>query len=243
MDEKEVRQIEAADFDILETTLVAIREVWKKKILVILLTLAGFLVALIFINIKGNSVQYYSSATLFSAVYGSYSESNEGVAVMNRYADLIKSSRVCNRAAQSLADFNITASDLQKMVSTGMIRVGGASTKSTSYGYKLTISVYSDSETRVLPITNAMASAFAEELNDLTGSSAIQVMDEATAYASFNTLNVFLWLLIFPVAAFILTCGVIFVLAFFSPWVRSVAQCEQDDDFILGLLPYIKAGK
>ena len=68
MDEKEVRQIEAADFDILETTFVAIREVWKKKILVILLTLAGFLVALIFINIKGNSVQYYSSATLFSAV-------------------------------------------------------------------------------------------------------------------------------------------------------------------------------
>ena len=240
MDEKEIRSIETADFDLIETVLVALSEIWKKKILVLLLTIAGFLVALIFVSIRGNSVQYYSSATLFSAVYGSYSESNEGVAVMNKYADMIKSSRVCNRAAQSLADYNISASDLQKMVSNGMIKVGGASTKSTSYGYQLKISVYSDSSQLVLPITNAMASAFAEELNDLTGSSAIQVMDEATAYASFNTLNVALWLLAFPAAAFILTCGVIFVFAFFSPWVRSVAQCEQDSDLILGLLPYTR---
>ena len=243
MDEKEIRRIEAADFDLLETALVAIREVWKKKILVILLTIAGFLLSLIFISIKGNSVQFYSSATLFSAVYGSYSESNEGVAVMNRYADLIRSSRVCNRAAQALADYNITGADLQRMTATGMIRVGGASTASSSYGYKLTISTYSQSDDLILPITNAMASAFAEELNDLTGSSAIQVMDEATSYASFNTLNVKMWLLLFPAAAFVLTCGVIFVLAFFSPWVRSVAQCEQDDDLILGLLPYTKASK
>ena len=28
--------------------------------------------------------------------------------------------------------------------------------------------------------------------------------------------------------------------AFFSPWVRSVAQCEPDEELILGLMPYDK---
>lgn len=240
MDEKSINSIETMDFDLIENTLVAIREVWKKKLVVLLMTIAGLLVSVIFLCVRGNSINYYSSATLFSAVYGSFSETNEGVAVMNRYSELIKSSRVCNRAAQALAKYNITGQELQQMVKDGYIKVSGANTNSMSYGYKLTISVYSDSSEKVLPITNAMASAFAEELNDLIGSSAIQVMDEAASYASYNTTNAILWLLLFPAAAFIGSSGLIFVAAFFSPWVRSVAQCEQDSDLILGLLPYDK---
>ena len=240
MREMEVNNIEAQDSDIIENALVSIREVWKKKLLVLLITIAGFLIALIYVSILGNSIRYYSSATLFSAVYGSYSDTTEGVAVMNRYSDLIGSSRVCSRAAQTLANHNISTEELQKMVSGGLIRVSGANTSSSSYGYKLTISVYSDSVELVLPITNAMASAFAAELNDLIGSSTIQVMDEATKYAAFHTVNVPLYLLVFAGAAFVVSCGVIFCLAFFSPWVRSVAQCEQDNDLILGLLPYTK---
>lgn len=240
MNEKDIKDIENVDFDIIENTLVALRELWKKRLLIVLVTIAGLLIALIIISIKGSSVRYYSSATLFSAVYGSYSESNEGVVVMNRYSDLIKSSRVCNRAAQSLARYGITSGDLKEMVANGSIRVGGASKSATSYGYQLIISVYAESEQTVLPITNAMASAFAEELNDLIGSSAIQVMDEAVSYSSFNTLNVAMYLLLFPAAAFVGICGLIFVLAFLSPWASSVAQCEQDKDLILGMLPYTR---
>jgi capsular polysaccharide biosynthesis protein len=126
------------------------------------------------------------------------------------------------------------------MVSSGNISVAGANSNSTAYGYKLTISVKSDSQEEVIPITNAMASAFAAELNELISSNAIQVMDDATGYASYNTMNVSLYLILFSGAAFVLSCIVIFALAFFSPWVRSVTQCEQDNDLILGLLPYTK---
>lgn len=243
MQEMDIKEIESQDFDIIENALVGLREIWKKKVLVLLVTMAGFLFALIFVSILGNSVRYYSSATLFSAVYGSYSDSNEGVAVMNKYADMIGSSRVCNRAAQALAEYNITAAELQDMVSTGMIRVSGASTNSTAYGTKLQISVYADSSELVLPITNAMASAFADELNDLIGSSTIQVMDEASTYASFQTVNVKMYLLLITGAAFVVSCGIIFCMAFFSPWVKSVAQCEQNSELILGLLPYTKSGQ
>lgn len=240
MQEKDIRNIETSDMDIIENAVVALRDLWKKKLLIILVTIAGLLCAMIFITVKGNSTRYHSSATLFSAVYGASADSTEGVAVMNRYADMIGSSRVCSRAAQALTSYNITTEQLQKMVSSGEISVAGASTNSMSYGYRLTLSVFSDSVEEILPITNAMASAFAAELNDLMGSSAIQVMDEATGYGSFNTMNAKLYLLAFPAGAFILICGIIFVMAFFSPWVKSVAQCEQDEELILGLVPYVK---
>lgn len=236
----DVQNIEAQDFDIIENALVALREIWKKKVLVVLITFAGFLIALLLVNVLGNSIKYYSSATLFSAAYGSYSDTNEGVAIMNRYSDLIGSSRVCSRAAQALIKYNITVEELQEMVEEEMIQVTGANTSSVSYGYKLEISAISDSEEMVLDIANAMASAFAAELNDLIGASAIQVMDEATEYEHFNSVNVFLYLLLFSGGAFVVSCGVIFCMAFFSPWVRSVAQCERDDDLILGLLPYVR---
>lgn len=240
MQEKDIRNIETSDMDIIENAVVALRDLWKKKLLIILVTIAGLLCAMIFITVKGNSTRYHSSATLFSAVYGASADSSEGVAVMNRYADMIGSSRVCSRAAQALTAYNVKTEDLQNMVSSGVISVSGANTNAMSYGYKLTLSVFSDSAEEILPITNAMASAFAAELNDLIGSSAIQVMDEATGYASFDTLNTKLYLLAFPAAAFVLICGIIFVMAFFSPWVKSVAQCEQDNELILGLLPYVK---
>lgn len=236
----DIKGIEARDTDIIENTVVALREIWKKRAFVILITIAGFLAALIYISVRGNATRYYSTATLFSAVYGSYSDTTEGVAVMNRYTDLMRSSRVCNRAAQSLSGYHITAEDLQFMLANDYIKVSGANNNSSSYGYRLTVSVYADSAEIVIPIANAMASAFATELNELIGSNAIQVMDEATKYGTYNTMKIPLYLALFTGAAFAGTCGVIFCLAFFSPWVRSVEQCEQDEDLVLGLLPYTK---
>lgn len=240
METKDIMIIEEQDFDIIENAFVALRELWKKKILIVLVTMAGFLMSIIFISIKGNSTNYYASATLFSAVYGSYSDTTTGVAAMNRYTDLIKSSRVCSRAAQDLAAYNVTSGELQQMTTNGLIKVSGASTNSASYGYKLTISVHSESKEQVLAITNAMASAFAAELNDLLGSQTIQVMDEAVRYASYSTTNVMLLILLFTGGAFAMSSGLIFVFAFFSPWARSIAQCESNSNLILGMLPYMK---
>ena len=240
METKDIRSIEDQDFDLIENIFVSLRELWKKKLLIILVTIAGFLMALIYISIKGNSVKYYSSATLFSAVYGSYSDTTAGVAAMNRYTDLIKSSRVCSRAAQNLVSYSLTTADLQRMTADGSIKVSGASSNSASYGYKLTLSVHSESKEKILAITNAMAAAFAAELNELLGSQTIQVMDEATGFASYRTVNIVKVILLFAGAAFVLSCGLIFVVSFFSPWARSVAQCEREEDLILGMLPYTK---
>ena len=236
----DIKDIEAQDFDIIESATVALYEIWKKRLLIILITIAGFLAALLFISVQGDTTRYYSSATLFSAVYGSYTDTTEGVAVMNRYTDLVGSSRVCGRAAQTLARYNITTEDIQKMVSDGYIKVSGASKNTQSYGTQLTVSVYAPSEAVAIPMANAMASALASEMNDLIGSDAIQVMDEANSFASFSTVNVPLYLILFSGIAFVVASGIIFCMVFFSPWVRSTVQCEQDDSLVLGILPYVR---
>ena len=62
MQEKDIRNIETSDMDIIENAVVALRDLWKKKLLIILVTIAGLLCAMIFITVKGNSTRYHSSA-------------------------------------------------------------------------------------------------------------------------------------------------------------------------------------
>jgi len=236
----EIQELEIADYDILENIKTALYRLWKFKMVVVLMTLVGLLAAVIYISIVGISINYRSSATIYSMMYGSYQDSTDGVKVMNTYASLLGSANVCERAAATLQDPAITADVLRNMVSGGRIGLSGASTDSKSYGYRLTLIVSSSTQDKVVDITNAMAKAFVGEINDLIGSQTLQVMDNATRVSAVKSISVPLVVAIFGAVAFILTCGAIFVLEFFSSKVYSVAQCEAKESQILGLLPYQK---
>ena len=153
-----------------------------------------------------------------------------GVTVMNQYASMLGSTRVCDRAAGSLQEYGITSNELRSMVANGNISLSGASTDSKTYGTKLTLVVN----------VNAMAKAFADEINDLLGVSTLQVMDEAVEYTAHHSINLTLYFILFGAVAFVGTAGIIFIKEFFSSKVYSVAQCEQDERLILGMIPYNK---
>ncbi len=238
----EVNELETADYDILENVRVAFYRLWKMKLIVVLLSLIGFVVAYMYVLIVGVETNYRSSATIFSAVYGSYQDSSTGVTVMNTYSGLLNSTRVCERAVAMLGDSNsnISVEYLQSMVNSGKIYLSGASTASKSYGYELTLVATADSPNFVVAITNAMAKAFTEEINDLLGTSSLQVLDNAKRYYSYETTNYKLIILLGGVLLFVLSAGVIFIKEFFSARVYSVAQCEMKKENILGLIPYHK---
>lgn len=236
----DIRELETADYDILENIKAAGYRLWKQKIIVVLMTVVGVLASFIFIGIVGIQTSYYSRASIYSAVYGSYEESADGVAVMNTYASVLGSQRVCERAAASLQQYNISPSTLKSMVNSGRIYLSGASTDSKKYGYQLTLVVYTSSYENVVDVTNAMAKAFTDEINDLLGSSTVQVLDEALGYGISKSISVKLCVLIFGAVAFILTAVIIFMKEFFSAKVYTVSQCEQNKDLILGLIPYDK---
>lgn len=236
----EVRELEMADFDLLENIKTAIYRLWKFKLVVVLMTLVGFLTALIYVGIVGISVQYYSSATIYSMVYGSYEDSTHGVKVMNTYASLLGSTNVCERAAVSLQDQGITGSMLKNMVSSGRIYLSGASSDSKYYGYKLTLVTRNSTSDYVVDISNAMSRAFVDEINDLLGSKTLQVVDSAVGISSSKSMSLPLCMVLFGTAAFALTCAVIFVMEFLSAKVYSVAQCENRKELVLGMIPYHK---
>ena len=231
------REIEAQDRDIIESAVVAFKSIKKRKSLIILVTIAGFLLSIIAANLLSSTTHYYSSATLFSAAYGSDTDTRAAVAAMNKYTSLIGSLRVCNRAAQELNGYDVTSLDLQDMVKSGEIVVSGASSNSLQYGYQITIAVYADSPNLAVPIANAMSTAFAAELNELVGSSAIQVMDEAVDWEAYNRISPIMLIIMVTGAMFVMSCILVFCSSFFSGWVQSVNQCEQNEDLILGLLP------
>jgi len=236
----EIQELEIADYDILENIKTALYRLWKFKLVVVLMTLVGLLVAIIYISIVGISINYRSTATIYSMMYGSYEDSTDGVVVMNTYASLLGSPSVCERAAATLKDSEITADVLRSMVSAGRIGLSGASTNSKSYGYRLTLVVSNSTPDKVVDITNAMAKAFVGEINDFIGNQTLQVMDTASKVLAVKSISVPLVVAIFGAVAFIMTCGIIFIMEFFSSRVYSVAQCEEKESQILGLIPYQK---
>ncbi|MCI6517392.1 MAG: hypothetical protein MR442_09500 [Lachnospiraceae bacterium] len=234
----DVKELEIADYDILENIKAAFYRLWKMKLFVVLATLIGCCVALIYVGIVGIHTNYYASASIYSVVYGSYSESTSGVTVMNTYSGMLGTTRVCERAAEKLGEYGISVTQLRNMVNNGNIYLSGASKDSKSYGYNLSLRVSSASPEHIAEIANAMASAYADEINDLLGTSSLQVLDEAQGYSTVSSIDVKLYLLMFAAVGFVLSAGIIFVKEFFSSRVYTVAQCEADKDLILGLIPY-----
>lgn len=237
-----IDELEIGDYDILENIKTAFYRLWKKKLIVAVMMIVGFFLFFVYIGVVGIQTTYLSSASIYSAVYGSYEDSTYGITVMNQYVSMLGSTRVCERAANNLHDSDITAVQLRKWVANGDIYMSGASADSKAYAAKLTLVVNIDSSDHIVEITNAMAKAFADEINDLLGVSALQVMDESMDFVSYQSINTKLYLLLFVGGAFVITAAVIFIKEFFATKVYSISQCEQDKMFVLGMIPYDEKG-
>lgn len=239
----QIKELETDDYNFFENFKTAFYRLWKQKIIVILVTLFAASVALIYVGKVGIKTSYYSTATIYSVVYGSSTESFSGVSLMNTYSDLISTSRVCDRASTKLSAYGYDSTQLQSLAKSGYIYLSGASTKSNSYGYKLILYVISPS-VEVIPtehitiIANAMANAFVAEINDIAGTASLQVMDEAKSIGRSQSMGTKMYMLIFAAVGFVGACGVIFIKEFFSSKVYCIGQCEEDKNLILGILPY-----
>lgn len=233
-----MNELEFNDYSLLQNIKAAFYRLWKLKLTVVFSTAVAVLLAFIYITLAGDKYSFYSRATIYSAVYGSYSETVSGVTIMNTYSGILNSSRVCDRAAADIGDTRISSSYLQGLVNSGKISLSGVSTNSRSYGYELVLSTRLDSPEYVVVISNAMAKAFSSEINELVGDDVIQVFDVAThAYMTYESRNK-LVIVLAGAAGFILSAMVIFLLELFSSKVYLISQCVCDKDELLGILPY-----
>ncbi|MBO4921458.1 MAG: hypothetical protein J5372_06040 [Lachnospiraceae bacterium] len=236
----EIKEMEITDYNILRNIVSALYRTWKMKWIIVFATLIGGLLAVAFVKYKGDKFSYYSTAAIYSAVYGSYSETASGVSLMNTYASVLGTSRVCERAAAEIDDSRVTANYLMNLVASGAVSLGGASSDSKKYGYRIVIQTMLDIPDNVVEITNAMADAYASEINDLLGADNLQVFEKATTTGRIKSVSNYLIVAIFAGVALFLSAVIIFMKEFFSSKVYIVSQCSSDKSMILGLLPYTK---
>ncbi len=233
----DVKELELADYDLLENIKAAFYRLWKLKSAIILMTLMGLVASFIFLDYVGVKTNYEATSTVFSAAYGSVSDSTTGVTVMNTYSSLLDSNRVCEKAAAELNNSAYTADVLKNMVENESIYISGASTNKNYYGYRIDLVAIAENPADAIDIANAMANAFVAEINDMVGGGTLQVMDEASDVSESKSISVILVALVFCFITFVLSVLIIFAKEFFSELVYTIPQCEQDEDLILGLIP------
>jgi capsular polysaccharide biosynthesis protein len=213
----------------------AITELWKRKILIALVTLTGlFSGMLITVNVSDSQV-YSATASVFCATYGSYQLSATDVRTMVNYSDFISSRKVCEYAASLMNDTTVTADKIQNMIMMSL----------SDNSYVMRISAASESPKLAMDVANAVAEAFVTEVSNITGNDSIQILDEADRYIVFRENEILKKLVLFSGTAFFMICAIIVLKELFSNKARSIAQCLEYviEDEILGIVPYFEAGK
>ncbi len=138
------------------------------------ITLIFFLIGIMIslFKVKQND-EYKSTSSVYSIVYGSFSDSADSLQAMLSYADIVKSYKVAERAELLLGDAAISKYDIYDMIS--------AEYDSNTYSYSSMIYIHalSNNKAASIKVANAVAEAFVLEVANLTGQNDIQMLDEA----------------------------------------------------------------
>lgn len=201
----------------------------KNKLIVIIVAIASLAIGILLnYNVKPDKYRAYSN--VYSVSFGSYTDSVEGVYVLQTYSDIINSRKVANRAAMIIGDDSL---DGEKIKST------------ITYSYSEQSPVYYIYATTTDPqlsmiIANAVAKAFVIEMNNIMGEDNAQILDEAYDYEQvFNgRKDQIKNILIITLLGTLLCLFVIVMISFFSNKVESVNDVTLNGEIeILGVIP------
>ena len=201
----------------------------KNKLIVIIVAIASLAIGILLnYNVKPDKYRAYSN--VYSVSFGSYTDSVEGVYVLQTYSDIINSRKVANRAAMIIGDDSLDGEKIKSMI---------------TYSYSEQSPVYYIYATTTDPqlsmtIANAVAKAFVIEMNNIMGEDNAQILDEAYDYEQvFNgRKDQIKNILIITLLGTLLCLFVIIMISFFSNKVESVNDVTLNGEIeILGVIP------
>ena len=201
----------------------------KNKLIVIIVAIASLAIGILLnYNVKPDKYRAYSN--VYSVSFGSYTDSVEGVYVLQTYSDIINSRKVANRAAMIIGDDSLDGEKIKSMI---------------TYSYSEQSPVYYIYATSTDPqlsmtIANAIAKAFVIEMNNIMGEDNAQILDEAYDYEQvFNgRKDQIKNILIITLLGTLLCLFVIVMISFFSNKVESVNDVTLNGEIeILGVIP------
>lgn len=194
---------------------------WKKKVLIILTTMAFLFVGYIY-NAFITTPEYKAATTLLlvKSSEGTSSVTQADVTLNQKlvytYTELVKSDTVLSEVANRI-QLNKSVGQLRKNVTI-------ESVKNTEI---LKISVLDSNKDDAATIANSIAEVFSEQVKEYYHMENIRVVDKAVAPSSPNNINPVKYAGIFAVVGFVISVGVILVLNLFDSTVKNDKDIEK----------------
>lgn len=208
---------------------VMIRKVW----LIVLVAAAVFAGSMFLLGQSDHSKLYSANATVYSVANGSYRQALEGTYAMKDYAEIIRTQKICERAALLLGDESIDSNQI-------MNSIGPDFSEDSAI---LTIYAYDEEPKKAMEIANAVANAFVIEMRTITGSDDIQLLDEAYTYKLYSDRadSIKAKRMILVVVAVFLVCAYIALNEIFTSRLKTVCECTMNGELeLLGVIPVYK---
>ncbi len=214
---------------------------WKGRHIILAEGIIGLILGIlltIFAVPKDN--EYTATASVYCISYGDYTESVDGTSAMKTYSGIIKSHRVAEHAAMLIADPDITSEDIYEEIEVDPLVVRG-----TTYVYEntspiITMHAVHENENHAVSVVNAVADAFVQEINSLSDTEAIQVLDYAyDGELTYNAMQTCLLVLIGAfVLGIILGCAIILCRVIFTDRVVTVNDAGLFGQLnVVGIIP------
>lgn len=188
--------------------------------------------------------KYSSSATVYAAADGSYSDASNAVTAMNAYLDVASSYKICQRAALIIGRADVTAEDLQSATSVSTSskseKTSSISSFMNSSATIITFFSQSTDPELAMEMADAMAQSYALEMNEILDKESVKMLDNAvSADVSYNA-KVSAWRmrLIAAVAGFMLACLLVVACEIFDSKIRTVREATIRNTVpIIGIIP------
>lgn len=210
---------------------ISCERIWKNKFLIAATTLIFMMIGILYASWQSITNTYYAKSTICT-ITGATAEENSVVTdALAGYSDVAKSTKVCKRAESIVGNPNITAGVIKEMISVS----------SNKTGTILTVTAYSESPSAAISVANAAAEAFVAEIQSITDSDKIQILDNAEdVRMSSNGLK---GMLTTVIMAGVIGLALSIVLSisglFFSSKIKGVEQCLDEGEEVLGIIPFI----
>lgn len=202
----------------------------KHNKVILYCTIVGLILGILLgINVKED--KYTASSTICNASFSSYEQIVAMGQVFKDCEVIATSYSVASRAALMLGDSTITPEQIQEMIDVS---------SESSESYVATVSCTSTNSELSIKVVNAVADSIVMEMNQMTGTKCVQILDDAST-AKESTKAVVIKIVLMAVMALIgcllpILCIVFMVL--FSKKIISIEDCTLEGKLnLIGVIP------
>ena len=215
-----------------------VKKWWFMAVMAVLFGIAGLALTL-----EKEDDIYSATSSVYVMSAESYSQTQVGITAMNAYADIATSMKVCERAALLMGAENVTGEKIMKAttVSTGEESVASAYIQKNST--VMTVTCQSNNPVEAMEMAQAVAEAFVMEMENITGTDAVRMLDKPHAYQVAYDATQHQWLiriLVFLLGG-VFAAGIVVLAELFDSKARTIRECTMKDELpVIGVIPVTK---